>query len=1173
MKKTLLLFLLLRLTGICFAQHNQRSEYYFNRLSVKNGLPEDVIMTILQDKEGYVWAGTQGGLIRYDGYNVRVYQFGETDPNNASVYTLSEDNKGGLWVGTWINGLFHYDRKTDRFIHYKHDPNDSNSIGKGTFKETHEDRTGNLWMILNTAPGKSYLTLFDIKKNQFKRFGNSEKGDHNINASDYSGLFEDRKGNMWVGSNNGLYEYAAAGDHFIPHFASSDSSNQIGLYNLTEDPAIPGVIWMSSWDIKKDKGEGLRWYNSMDNAVKDYRRIPSDSTSLGNDTICTIQKDSKGRMWFGTYNGLSIFNPVTHSFINYTIKDKKAKPWGTALFLFGEDKEGNFWCGNQQKLFTFNFKSKTFTPYSPNENNPDDLQLNGYNNLVIDRSGTPWVGTIFQGLNWLDVKRSKFTVYKNSPEKSHYFPGGGSTSFAENKDGTFWVWSANGLYHWYPSTDSFVSVNNLKDQGVKPAWHFSSITIDKQGIVWCNNLGKGLFNYNPKTHAIKNYRYNKDDSTSLSSDYISAVLEDHTGLLWIGTLGGGLCSFDPKTNNFRRYPFIKNERNTPNHNALDDETVFDIYEDKQGTIWVGTNLGGLNRLNRETGAFTSYQNQIPGFMTISNIFEDNGGNLWSATHLGGLVLFDRKTNTSQKFTETDGLLYDGSFGINADNKNNLWVTSQRGISILNSQTHSFSRLDLTNGLPELPENNLNFFKASDGRLFMPCNNGFISFDPAQLKADSVPPIIHIESVEIPIAQISGQKQTDSVIYTFGKDKIKLHYDENRISFNYIGLQYQNSALNQYAYKLDGYDKDWIQAGTLRKVTYTNLSPGTYTFHVKAANSDGVWNPEEKTIAVIISPPWWFTWWAYVFYALLVAGAIWAFVDYRAKSLKRENVVLEEKIALRTNQLKQSLEDLKSTQTQLIQSEKMASLGELTAGIAHEIQNPLNFVNNFSDVNTELLDELKAESLKPKAERNDQVEEELLDNIKTNEQKINHHGKRADAIVKGMLLHSRSSASAKEPTDLNALAEEYLRLSYHGLRARDKTFNATTQTNFDETIGKINIVPQEIGRVLLNLINNGLYAVAEKKKQQGNGYEPKVSVTTKKIGDHVEIIVRDNGNGITAKIADKIFQPFFTTKPAGQGTGLGLSLSYDMVKAHGGEIKMETQAGEGTAFTVVLPKNG
>jgi signal transduction histidine kinase len=299
--------------------------------------------------------------------------------------------------------------------------------------------------------------------------------------------------------------------------------------------------------------------------------------------------------------------------------------------------------------------------------------------------------------------------------------------------------------------------------------------------------------------------------------------------------------------------------------------------------------------------------------------------------------------------------------------------------------------------------------------------------------------------------------------------------------------------------------------------------------------------------------------------LLVAGGLWRRNIYR----KRSFVLLQkqkQEIDNQKSKVEQTLEELKNTQSQLIQSEKMASLGELTAGIAHEIQNPLNFVNNFSEVSTELIDEMNEE-----IDKGDMKEAKLIAfDLKENLEKINHHGKRAGDIVKGMLQHSRKSTGQKELTDINALADEYLRLSYHGLRAKDKSFNAEMKIDFDESIGKINIIPQDIGRVLLNLFNNAFYAVNEQKTLNPVSYNPTVSVKTEKCDDKIYITVKDNGKGIPQKIVDKIFQPFFTTKPTGEGTGLGLSLSYDIVKAHGGEIKVESKEGEGSEFVITLP---
>ncbi|HEU5053644.1 MAG TPA: ATP-binding protein, partial [Hanamia sp.] len=401
--------------------------------------------------------------------------------------------------------------------------------------------------------------------------------------------------------------------------------------------------------------------------------------------------------------------------------------------------------------------------------------------------------------------------------------------------------------------------------------------------------------------------------------------------------------------------------------------------------------------------------------------------------------------------------------------------------------------------------------------------------------------------------------------------MRLPYNNNYLQFQFeqANLGRQDSVL--YTYILEGIDKSW-STPTLNTFTenYLNLSPGNYTFKVSSKNVNGHWS-KPASFSFTILPPWYKTWWAYTLYVLIGLGLLRLYIVYRSRKLKKENKLLEEKVAHRTSQLKKSLEDLKATQAQLIQSEKMASLGELTAGIAHEIQNPLNFVNNFSEVNTELADELKEELNKTNLSSDEKKTlEEIADDIKNNQEKISFHGKRADSIVKGMLQHSRSSNGQKEPTNINNLADEYLRLAYHGLRAKDKSFNATMETDFDENVGKVNVVAQDVGRVILNLITNAFYAVKAAKLQKGNNYEPTVIVSTNKADGKVFISVKDNGTGIPESVKNKIFQPFFTTKPTGEGTGLGLSLSYDIIKTHGGEINVKSKEGEGTEFTIQLP---
>jgi signal transduction histidine kinase len=574
---------------------------------------------------------------------------------------------------------------------------------------------------------------------------------------------------------------------------------------------------------------------------------------------------------------------------------------------------------------------------------------------------------------------------------------------------------------------------------------------------------------------------------------------------------------------------------------------------------------------------------------VISICKGDSGRVWVGTYLNGLFEFDPKSgNIIRHLDEHSGLLHDQVQSISKDAAGNLWMVFERGISRYSPKTGAIQNFKAVTILPG--ENmdatqGLEQSRSGNDRVVFSLDDGIAMFDPKALDANTNPPVVHIEGVTYsnPISDESAR-----TIVPYGINSLNLAYNQNRIKFDYIALHFDDPSQNRYAYKLEGYDKDWIQAGTQRSVTYTNLSPGTYTFRVRACNSDGVWNNKGDSITITIHTSLWMRWWAWLIYIVLFAAAIYAFIAYRSRALKRENQELEEKISERTQQLSnankelseqqeeiitqrdrlsETVDELKTTQQQLIQSEKLASLGELTAGIAHEIQNPLNFVNNFSEINMELIDEMREEL--NKGEKDEVIA--LSEDIKQNLDKIRHHGKRADAIVKNMLQHSRNNSSQREPTDINALADEYFRLSYHGLRAKDKSFNSEMVTELGENIPKIDVISQDIGRVLLNLFNNAFYAVQQKKKALGDSYKPEVMVSTAINNDYVEIRVKDNGIGIPDAVKEKILQPFFTTKPTGEGTGLGLSLSYDIVvKGHGGKLDIHSREGEGSEFIISLP---
>ena len=446
--------------------------------------------------------------------------------------------------------------------------------------------------------------------------------------------------------------------------------------------------------------------------------------------------------------------------------------------------------------------------------------------------------------------------------------------------------------------------------------------------------------------------------------------------------------------------------------------------------------------------------------------------------------------------------------------------------------------------------------------------------------------LHLTSVSI---------DTSTYYYEYPKD---LSHAENSIIFNFSALNFSDPKQTIYQYILEGYDNKWSRSSNLSFAQYQNLPPGKYNFKVKGITSNGVQTNEVK-YAFVISPPFWKTWWAYSFYIFSFIGLLYFIrkaelkrqrknseikesklraeaAELQAKAAEVQSRVIQAENERKTKELEQAKEiekaytELKSTQAQLIQSEKMASLGELTAGIAHEIKNPLNFVNNFSEISTELISEIEDE-----LKKNDKEEVlSILKDLKQNLEKINQHGKRADSIVKGMLLHSRGTSGEKTLTDINDLLDQDVNLAYHGMRATNKEFNITIEKDYDKDLEKINVVPQDISRVFLNIINNACYAAYDRKKKGSDtNFSPILKVSTKKLDGKVEIRIGDNGNGIPKDIIDKIFQPFFTTKPTGEGTGLGLSLSYDIVtKVHGGELKVETNEGVGTEMRIILSQN-
>ncbi|MEJ2614956.1 MAG: HAMP domain-containing sensor histidine kinase, partial [Ignavibacteriaceae bacterium] len=588
---------------------------------------------------------------------------------------------------------------------------------------------------------------------------------------------------------------------------------------------------------------------------------------------------------------------------------------------------------------------------------------------------------------------------------------------------------------------------------------------------------------------------------------------------------------------------------------------------KDGLFLYKFNSQSIEREDLRTFSSGKIYSQI-----INSIARMPDGTLWLGIWQGGLVHYNPAARSIETFSAADGMAGISVQGILYDEKqNHLWLSTFDGISMLNLNNNSFYNYYLEDGIRTLKYAEGAYLKSSGGLFLFGGLTGITYFDPAEFSAKSLPPKVFISEFKVG----DNVMQADRFNSEGNQNNLfSLDYTQNNISIQYSGIQYDNPDKNRFAYRLLNFSDNWQEVKNVRSAYYYDLPPGTFTFQVKAANSNGLWSAP-VSMSFEILPPWYRTWWAYAFYILVIGFGIFTIDRTQRRRLvrkERERTENErkEKELEHAKAIEKAYTELKATQSQLIHSEKMASLGELTAGIAHEIKNPLNFVNNFSEISSDLIEEINEE-----LENNNKDEvSAILKDLKQNLEKINIHGKRADSIVKGMLLHSRGTTGEKTLTDINDLLDQYVNLAYHGMRAQDKEFNITMEKDYDKTLKKINEVPQDISRVFLNIINNACYAAYDrKKKSKDDNFSPELKVSTKQLNGKVEIRIGDNGNGIPKDIIDKIFQPFFTTKPTGEGTGLGLSLSYDIVtKVHGGELKVETNAVEGTWFIILIPSN-
>jgi signal transduction histidine kinase len=878
--------------------------------------------------------------------------------------------------------------------------------------------------------------------------------------------------------------------------------------------------------------EGVVRLNADTGAYQSYRSGTGSSSRSGellNNSIGRIYTDRAGILWASAGGfGVSRFDPTAMGFGKGEARANDPNSMrGEVVWNVTPDKDGVLWVAA--------FGSESSEP-------------GWYINRIDRRTGKAqhWRTTVNENTPIVINRRGEVLIgsrpNRDTPES------GGVLTYDPNR---------KTLVQRYTMANGFLPIDGIR-----------RMMEASDGQLWVGTF-RGLARINQETGEHTTWLRDPADPSKLISDSIWDLFEDSRGNVWVSTFGD-LVRFAPGSDTFVR---LWDHKDAP----ADWKSVLirTMNEDLDGHLWLSVQLSGapsrLVRYDPENDKMTTYSHDR------SNRASWSGGQtagihphptdpdlIYFLSYGAGMSRLRVSTGEFKHYGSAEGLLDPAVYTGIWDDEQTLWVPTNSGLFRYDPENDSFRRFGMEYGLQSLEFNEGVVARSESNELFFGGVQGFNAFFPSQLRSNDVAPDVAITEFLLFNERVMPGPDSPLSTSIVNTKSIKLRHDQNAPTFQFAALHYKRPESNQIRYRLEPQEKDWIEANGRTEAAYTNLSPGTYTFRVIAANSDGVWNEEGSSVELIILSPWWAKWWAYLIYVGLLGVLVFG-VD----RIQRRRLVRQEREANRERELEQAKEmeaaynQLRDTKQQLVEQEKLASLGSLTAGIAHEIKNPLNFVNNFAEVGAELAEELSEAITKGDAETAQSILKEMTENAT----QIAKHGRRADSIVRSMMQHAKGGVSEREKIDVNTFIEEYANLAWHGMRARENGFQAEVKRDLGADVGTTTVLPQELGRVLLNLFNNAYYAVM----MPGASSKPTVTVSTRRHDDVIEIKVSDNGPGIPEAIRDKIFEPFFTTKPTGEGTGLGLSLSYDIItQGHKGTMRVEKAPEGGAMFVIELP---
>ena len=1142
-----------------FDTKTEKFIHYRHRSSDPNSLSSDRIKDLYEDAEGILWIGTQHGLDQMTVQSGRILRY-SADTRMAAILLhreincMYEDPLKGFWIGT-DDGLFRLDRRRSHLEVYRYHVKNPESISNNRIMAVSVDSLGSLWVA--TWNG---LNRFDPEKNNFVRFYNEPDNPKSLSYNSLYALFTDRSGILWIGSYS----------------------------------------------------QGINLYDRNRNKFTLYRKDPRDSNSLSDNIIKALYEDRSGMLWIGTYfGGLCQFDRRKGVFRHFVHNPNLPNSLSSnSIICIYEDRSGLLWIATTDKgLNTYDRARGQFTCYRHNPDNPNSLSDDFVNAVFEDSKGRFWIGTR-KGLNELDRKTQRFTLYRNDPHNPRSISNDRVKGIFEDSAGILWLVTDKGINRFDPENHTFTCYSH-EPGNPNSLSHDIVVSIyespHRPRILWISTYGGGLNKFDLNTSTFTCYR----EKDGLPNDMVYGILEDNSGNFWLST-DRGLSRFNPDQGTFKNYDIcdglLGNEFNLAlckTHDGMmffggmDGMNAFHpdhMYDDTYIPPIVLTDLKIFNR-SVPFGQKLNGRVVLKSMITAAEEIELSHKDYVFSFEFAALSFsIPQKSQYAYKMegVDADWIKTDADrrhatytnlaggnylFRVRGTNSAGIWNESGASVRVRLRppvwQTTWF-RVLMGFGIFSLA---LIIYRVRSKNIEDQKKN--LELMVRQRTEDIKQQAEELEALDRIVNLINREFVLDRVFDLLLRQGMKLQKKaEKAVLLIFDQEQECFTAAAVFGYEPDVFkDTCFTQEEILGLYSSQSEEIEKNIYIIRdfkyPANHDKLNKlPMAQSIMIMVIT---LKGKLEGFFVLENGSEAKAFDRADAKRLSRFrshaiSAIARGKIL---QDLREKNAEIIKAQEQLITQQKLASLGALTAGIAHEIKNPLNFVNNFAILNMEMVDELQQQLDNNKAHLSPEsaVEiEDILNTLRQNAARIQEHGKRADSIVRSMLQHSRGKSGERQLVDINAMLEQDVNLAYHGMRAQDSSFNITIETELDRSIEKLEIVPQDISRVFLNIISNACYESHRRKMGQNKDFMPKLWVRSRNLEDRVEIRIRDNGHGVPAAIRDKLFMPFFTTKPTGQGTGLGLSISYDIiVHAHGGELTFESEVDHFTEFIIRLPK--